>query len=278
MDSSKTHAPYLLARRAFGTWLLALAGGCGGGGAGSDAPAQSPGSAAGEAPQSAEEALPVFLLLGQSNMVGHGADPKELSAELVASVSALVFAGGAWETLRPSGAYQEPGSYKGMGFSPEIGLALALGRVGVVKSAANGSSLVNDWAHGGRERAKALALAKAALASRPSRLAGVLWMQGESDSFDEGPARAYRDNLRELVASLRAELGAPGVPFVAVRISPSVNFVQRDVVRGAQMDPGIARYAWIDTDDLDHGEDAVHFTGQAELELGRRFAKAFSGF
>jgi hypothetical protein len=107
------------------------------------------------------------------------------------------------------------------------------------------------------------------------------WMQGERDASG-GADAAYKDALKLLIANLRRDLKRPDMNFVIGRISdtaperPSwvaVRKAQREIVNE---DP---RGAWVDVDDLNNRErdgkvfDAVHYTKEGYITLGRRFAR-----
>ncbi len=59
------------------------------------------------------------------------------------------------------------------------------------------------------------AVMRARLAAKVGVISGVLWHQGESDTVNAKLSAAYAGKLDRLVADLRADLGAPALPFVA---------------------------------------------------------------
>ncbi|MBO6740049.1 MAG: hypothetical protein JJ916_09335 [Phycisphaerales bacterium] len=113
--------------------------------------------------------------------------------------------------------------------------------------------------------------------------AGIVWMQGESDATQQGPAGRYFDNLSELMELFRAAMRADGLPVVIGRISDS-NLrdgdqpVWRfgDQVRAAQKrfcdtDPN----ALLVTSTDGYGySDPYHYDSEGYLDLGERFAGA----
>lgn len=113
--------------------------------------------------------------------------------------------------------------------------------------------------------------------------AGIVWMQGESDGTNESAAKAYEQNLAELMELFRAALRVDGVPVAIGRISDSH---QRDnghpVWRfGDQIRESQARYCERDpnailvtsTDGYGYS-DPYHYDSAGYLDLGRAFAKA----
>jgi len=107
----------------------------------------------------------------------------------------------------------------------------------------------------------------------PWELAGVLWVQGETDAFFF--REDYAENLQGFVSALRDDLGEPELPFVIARVR-GFNTYGKLLVRDAQMavaetDPFAV---WVDTDDL-VTSDNVHFDADSQLRLGKRMAGAW---
>ena len=67
-----------------------------------------------------------------------------------------------------------------------------------------------------------------------SRLAGMIWMQGESDAPDLSMAAVYEDNLRNLIARVRQDTGEPALPFALGLIDCIPCGSGRNLVRAAQ--------------------------------------------
>lgn len=82
--------------------------------------------------------------------------------------------------------------------------------VGLIPCAEGGSSL-NEWTKGGELFDHAVAEAKLAMCS--SELKGILWHQGESDSF-QGLFKTYQQRLSMVENAFREELGCPDIPFI----------------------------------------------------------------
>lgn len=101
-----------------------------------------------------------------------------------------------------------------------------------------------------------------------------VWMQGERDA-KSGQAAVYADSLKGLIEQLRRDLKRDDVGVVIGRLSDNrKGDAQWDAVRAAEVkvaeeDP---RGAWVDTDDLNGPKDALHYTKEGYAELGRRFA------
>lgn len=221
---------------------------------------------AGDAP------LKVFVLAGQSNMAGqgHGEDlPDDLKAP---QNNVLVFDQNDWKPLQP-----------GKNFGPEVvfGQAMAKhfgGTIGIVKVAVGGTNLAKQWSPDtkGSLYHRLINVVKKAKESRPITIVGMLWMQGEADTKDEAMAKAYEANLRNLIESVRRDVGNPSLPFVWGRVNPPAGgkFVSVDVVRAAQENVQVPGGAMVDCDGLAKGSDNLHYNAAGQQELGKRFAEA----
>ena len=180
--------------------------------------------------------LEVFILSGQSNMVGWG---NSLELDSVArfghDTRLEMFDDGKWIPLRPrrppSAAQRERWGIKEFTFGPEIGFAHALAgawpgsRIGIVKQARGGTGIMAwapQWnaadaeltgdAHKGPLYEELLAKVRHALDGRDARLRGFLWLQGAKDMRDQRTADRYAENLENLIAALRRDLDTPNLP------------------------------------------------------------------
>ncbi len=178
----------------------------------------------------------VFLLSGQSNMVGWG---NSLELDSVARFGhdsrLLVFEGGSWEPLRPlrppSDRQRDGWNITEATFGPEIGLARAISRawpgrrIGIVKQAVGGTGIMAwapEWNRDDAEitgdgakgalYAELLSKARAALANGDAELRAFVWLQGGKDMRDLRASARYAENLDRLVRALRADLGQPDLP------------------------------------------------------------------
>ena len=110
-------------------------------------------------------------------------------------------------------------------------------------------------------------------------IAGMLWMQGESDAANPYYAAAYQTNLMNLIAAVRGDFNTPDMPFVIGRITTAWGDpVDNAIVRAAQMTvPTLVNNAsWINTDDLEISTAIPpHYGTQGQIDLGLRFANQF---
>lgn len=245
-------------------------------------------------PDSAPRPMPVFILAGQSNMVGVG-DSDQLPdpcGEPQVQIWFWGVRGGGWAPVRPGERI----------FGPEVGVGWALRQAApetpqaLFKHATGGTSLATHWRPTTPQQscpeapcqwnpmisAAERAMERLRDAGYEPQVAGVFWMQGESDARDATQAAAYAENLRRWLDEARRWLDAPSLPVVIGRISkhlPAQRHPHTSTVRAAQRAVAEAdpHTAWIDTDDLPLKADLIHFNAQGQVTLGERFVAAWLG-
>lgn len=124
---------------------------------------------------------------------------------------------------------------------------------------------------------KLLVEVKKALEGKPRPETVVfVWMQGEADTHVADMADVYKDTLKAVISNLRRDLERPDMRFVIGRISDFAKYpegsktVREAQVAVAESDP---LGAWIDTDDLNGSNNALHYMGEGKRQLGERFAE-----
>jgi hypothetical protein len=224
----------------------------------------------------------VFLLAGQSNMVGWCSNsdlPQELQQP---RPDIQIYWGGVWTYLRPG--LGGGSSY----FGPEITFCRDIVDVQpgedivFVKYAVSGTSLWNDWrpTYGVQYINFMNAVDNALLSVSEPEIVGMIWMQGESDAYPPHStlehAQEYQQNLTNFIQSVRVDLGIPDLPFVIGRISQSSVWTWRDIVRQAQVNVSqtVLNTALFTTDDLPLKSDNMHYNASGTATLGTRFADA----
>ena len=249
--------------------------------------------------ESAAKPLKIYLLAGQSNMVGYTSKAwvKEHAPKLFpARDDVWCFWQGRCRPLA-AGAGHEVG--------PELSIGHGLGSqleepVLLCKFAVGGTTLNEHWRSpaavkraGGEighlykrmlkgfhrilaDPAKHCAAAR----GREYELAGFIWFQGENDCFG-GREKHYEANLADLIQDLRTFLGTPTLPAIIVQINdsgawdqgggggPGVREAQRKV---AAADPHAALVKTLDLGEGYHYSDGDHVT------IGRRVAEVLLPF
>ena len=172
-----------------------------------------------------------------------------------------------------------------MAFSRRLAKAYPDHTIGLVKTAAGGTKLHTQWVPNKVMYRRFIlnmnnALSDLKASKTDCDIAGMLWMQGESDSGTTEMANAYEANLRALIADVRTQTKQSALPFVMGRISSSLlkktpwNFDHAKIVQQAQEAVAAqdARTYIVNTDDLSTLKDNTHFDTPAQLELGDRMA------
>ena len=222
----------------------------------------------------------LYLLIGQSNMAGRGKimDANRLSSERVWKWTA----DGTWaEGVEPIHYDRKTvGAGPGLAFARVLADADPSLEIGLIPCAEGGSPLAR-WQPGKDLYNRALKRARAALATGGT-LKGILWHQGETDSWKRADAESYATRLTNMVTNLRTALGVPYVPFIAGEVGPyyAANIQKRGgtpfvATVNEQIKKAVASLpaaGWVSADGLVPGRDGVHFTTESAYTLGRRFA------
>ena len=222
----------------------------------------------------------LYLLIGQSNMAGRGTvtDANRLSSDRVVKFTADE----KWaEGVEPIHYDRKTvGAGPGLAFARVLADADAMVQIGLVPCAEGGSPL-SRWQPGADLYARAVQRTKAALATG-GVLKGILWHQGESDSWTKENATTYGVRLTNMVTRLRAELGVKYVPFIAGEVGAHygesitkrggtsfVATVNEQIKWAVRQLPAAG---WVSAEGLVPGPDGIHFTTESAYTLGRRYA------
>ena len=240
--------------------------------------------------------LHIFLLAGQSNMTGAGITAEIPPEQKTCPANVRLFEDGQWQDLLRHDQ-----------FGPEVGLAHELSlllkddQIVLCKVAAGGANLYYDWNPDGvsrgpedlyrgplypiLSRAIATITSELSAAGTPGKISGLFWMQGERDSVFEFMAESYEKNLTDFIANVRTNAENRELPVILGKISPRVYSLKekrfqhpfRRIVQHAQQavadaDPLVSL---VETTDLPQA-DNLHFDTGGQLELGKRFARAYN--
>jgi hypothetical protein len=233
---------------------------------------------------SAQSVKPVkiFLLGGQSNMAGQ---LKEYWADVESPYKDPFPQIQLWHNKRNQWAALAPTHRLGpeISFGHAIAKALPDDEVRLVKYAANGTALYNDWAptdgpcYVGFMKAAQGALADLEANQVPYEIVGMLWLQGESDALENMGAE-YEKNLSAFITHMRTEFKTPEMPFIIARVRDFYGEgAQAAMVRDAQqsLSETMLQVAWFDTDDCGALINGGHYALPGVIEIGNRFAATY---
>ncbi len=110
-------------------------------------------------------------------------------------------------------------------------------------------------------------------------LAGFLWMQGEHEAgISRKMAGDYRQLLAGFIRAVRADLRAPSLPFAVGQINGHTwafgDLARQQQLQVCRLEPRVALVTTLDLPRIQG--DAAHFTADGQLQLGARFARAFT--
>lgn len=250
----------------------------------------------------------VYLMAGQSNMVGHASAKyiQENYPELAKARPDVwcVSMGKISGPLRPGFG----------GGENSFGIELVMGKVlgdaaenpiVLFKSSTGGTTLHKDWrppsavAQSGGQVGQLYTLmikrfhnmlghceqAFGPFAGRPVELAGFVWFQGENDSLAKdangvGYWEYYEQNLKDLITDVRRDVGVPELPVLVVQINDGTwdgpgkgGAIIREIEKKVAEADGHA--AWIKTCDLGRG---YHYDSPSFVTMGRRAGEALLPF
>jgi len=238
--------------------------------------------------------LKLYVLMGQSNMVGKAPIPDNLTP------SANIFSFGndyrwkvAAEPTDDGNNQVDAVSYdKGVGFGPAFVFGKTLISqnsnqfIGLIPCAKAGSS-ITEWQRSlSDDTLYGSCLKRVRAASPMGSVAGILFFQGEADTVDpeqfpglEPDADAWAEKFAVFAYSFRQDMGSPEVPLVYAQIGQPTDLEglpNWSQVQQQQANIQIPNGAMIETSDLPM--DGIHFTTDSYKVIGQRFADAIAQF
>lgn len=149
-----------------------------------------------------------FLLIGQSNMAGRGFIEEAVPVE---KTHIKILRNGRWQKMfQPVNPDRRT---SGVNLAESFAEAYARDHgvdVGLIPCA-DGGTRIDQWVPGSLLFDHAVYQAR--LAMRTSHLVGILWHQGESDSYADR-YKTYGDKLTHMLATLRKTIGAEDIPVI----------------------------------------------------------------
>jgi hypothetical protein len=249
-------------------------------------------SAPGEIPIEFQGEVSLFILAGQSNMVGWAPLPEHQDKDLKIYVFGNDYR---WRIALepvddPAGQVDRISVDRAAAFGPSLAFASAVRAerpefvVGLIPCAKSSSAII-EWQRNLSDQSLYGACLKRARAASPmGHFAGILFFQGETDAvnaelypqFEPYPAR-WSALFSAFVENMRADLHEPELPvlFAEIGVNPSPEeYLNWELVKEQQRATVLPGAAMIATDDLET-MDGLHFTADSYRVIGERFAAAY---
>ncbi|MBL4954967.1 sialate O-acetylesterase [Neobacillus sp. OS1-32] len=221
-----------------------------------------------------------ILLIGQSNMAGRGfiEDVAPIYNEHI-----NVLRNGRWQMMAEPLNFDRHVS----GVGPAASFAQAWTEdhpgesIGLIPCAEGGSS-IDEWTIDGLLTRHAISEAKFAMET--SEIVGILWHQGESDSYGER-YKTYEEKLLSLFKHLREELNAPDIPIIIGELGHYLGKVGfgKSAVEYKQINQILSKVAhtekncyFVTSKGLTANPDGIHINAISQRKFGLRYYEAFS--
>jgi hypothetical protein len=225
----------------------------------------------------AHDSFHIYLLMGQSNMVGR--DTRSLATQTDNPRLLSLNHDDKWVVARDPIFFDDripPGQGPGVSFGLEMLKTQPNITIGLVPCAVGGTPL-SRWVKGGDLYEKCIARAK--LVAPDGTIDGVLWHQGEADTTTQENADTYGTRLVQMFKDLRADLGIPGLPIVVGQLGPFLDpakYPFLDTVRAAlkHLPAELPHVGYADSAELTDRGDKLHFSADSQKIFGSRYAKA----
>lgn len=221
-----------------------------------------------------------FLMLGQSNMAGRGflheVDP-------IYNEKIKMLRNGQWQMMTEPINYDRPvsGVSLAASFADAWSKANPDEEIGLIPCAEGGSSL-DDWHPEGILFQHALSEARFAM--RSSQICGILWHQGESDSY-RSLHETYYEKLTLIIETLRNDLNLDEVPLIIGGLGDflgKTGFGQH-ATEYRQVNEQLQHFAnkqencyFVTAADLTANSDGIHLDAVSQRKFGYRYFEAFS--
>lgn len=219
----------------------------------------------------------VYIFAGQSNMMGKGKTHKLPAAYKKQPKNVAFYYQGRQRKLAQ---YSH--------FGPEVSFAHVISRAFpkdthiIIKHVATGSS-IQQWLPGSglfnsMLRQRGFVKVGSNSTTNKVKVDAIFWMQGEADARNSHNASRYEASLKRFISGARTQLASPNSLFVLGEINPEdPAFSMTKMVQKAQqkVQHSLSNVKLVSTQGLGKIFDHVHYDAAGQIELGKRFAKAY---
>ncbi len=228
----------------------------------------------------------IYLLIGQSNMAGRGAFEAADTTQIIEGVWLLDAEGVPVKACAPFNRYSSiRKDIRLQGYSPANNFSKLMhsrtGRDILLVVNAKGGSAIGQWQPGDKHGFFDEAVRRTRQAMEYGQLKGILWHQGETDVMKGTPD--YEKKFSTLITALRDSLGCGKLPVVMGQLG-QWGWSEREKIDSFNdsVIPSICRSVdnchYVSSHRLGRlfkdKERDPHFSREAQIELGRRYADA----
>lgn len=220
-----------------------------------------------------------ILMIGQSNMAGRGFINE---VPMICNERILMLRNAGWQMMAEPINYDRPNA--GIGLAGSFAAMWCMEhegeQIGLIPCAEGGSSL-DDWAVD--KNLFKNAVIQAGFAMQDSELIGILWYQGESDSYGGG-YQTYYKKLQVIIESLRKELNAFEVPLIIGGLGDFLgkNGFGLNCTEYELVNEQLLKFAreqenscFVTAEGLTPNPDGIHMDAVSQRRFGVRYYEAF---
>ena len=220
-----------------------------------------------------------ILMIGQSNMAGRGFMNE---VPMICNERILMLRNAGWQMMAEPINYDRPNA--GIGLAGSFAAMWCMEhegeQIGLIPCAEGGSSL-DDWAVD--KNLFKNAVIQAGFAMQDSELIGILWHQGESDSYGGG-YQTYYKKLQVIIESLRKELNAFEVPLIIGGLGDFLgkNGFGLNCTEYELVNEQLLKFAreqenscFVTAEGLTPNPDGIHMDAVSQRRFGVRYYEAF---
>ena len=220
-----------------------------------------------------------ILMIGQSNMAGRGFINE---VPMICNERILMLRNAGWQMMAEPINYDRPNA--GIGLAGSFAAMWCMEhegeQIGLIPWAEGGSSL-DDWAVD--KNLFKNAVIQAGFAMQDSELIGILWHQGESDSYGGG-YQTYYKKLQVIIESLRKELNAFEVPLIIGGLGDFLgkNGFGLNCTEYELVNEQLLKFAreqenscFVTAEGLTPNPDGIHMDAVSQRRFGVRYYEAF---
>ena len=220
-----------------------------------------------------------ILMIGQSNMAGRGFINE---VPMICNERILMLRNAGWQMMAEPINYDRPNA--GIGLAGSFAAMWCMEhegeQIGLIPCA-EGGSLLDDWAVD--KNLFKNAVIQAGFAMQDSELIGILWHQGESDSYGGG-YQTYYKKLQVIIESLRKELNAFEVPLIIGGLGDFLgkNGFGLNCTEYELVNEQLLRFAreqenscFVTAEGLTPNPDGIHMDAVSQRRFGVRYYEAF---